>query len=86
MPVSSLKGLLGHALAASGPLEILACLAMWQRQCCLPTANLVNPDPRCGTLRHVLTATAMPHGPVLKNSFGLGGCNASLVIHPYQET
>lgn len=85
VPVSSLKGLLGHSLAASGPIETAACLSMWQRGLCLPTANLVNPDPRCGTLGHVIEPMPMPYGPVLKNSFGLGGCNASLLIQPYQE-
>lgn len=85
VPVSSLKGQLGHTLAASGALETIACLGMWQRRTCLPTANLDSPDPRCGNLCHVRKPAPLMPGPVLKNSFGLGGCNASLVIQPYQD-
>lgn len=84
-PVNSLKGQLGHTLAASGPLETIACLHMWRRRVCLPTANLDAPDPLCGLLGHVRTSIPLTPGPVLKNSFGLGGCNASLIIQPYQE-
>lgn len=85
VPVSSLKGLLGHTLAASGPLELIACLAMLRRRRYLPTCNLEHPDPACGTLHHIPEADMpMPEGPVLKNSFGLGGCNASILLSTYK--
>lgn len=83
-PVSSVKGQLGHTLAASGALESIACLGMWQRRVCLPTVNLDTPDTRCGVLGHVRTPMPLARGPVLKNSLGLGGCNASLVLQPYE--
>ena len=85
VPVTSFKGVLGHTLAASGPLESLACLEMWRRQCCLPTVNLTDPDPACGALHHVREMRPLAPGPVLKNCFGLGGCNTALVLQPYEE-
>ena len=84
-PVSSLKGLMGHTLAASGPIELIACLSMMRRKCCLPTANLMHPDVACGRLAHITAIKELAHGPILKNSFALGGCNVSVVLSPFTE-
>ncbi len=80
LPVSGTKGWHGHALGASGAIETaIACLAI-ERGWVPDTLNCINPDP-AGALAHV------PRGgielrprAVLKNSFGFGGSNATLLL------
>jgi beta-ketoacyl-acyl-carrier-protein synthase II len=81
VPISSSKSMLGHALAASGAIEVIACAKMLQEQVIHPTINLENPDPECDldyvphTAREVKDMTT-----ILSNSFGLGGQNATIVL------
>lgn len=80
LPVSGTKGWHGHALGASGAIEIaIACVAM-TRDWIPPTLNCTDPDP-AGGLYHV-PAEGLMRRPraVLKNSFGFGGCNATLLL------
>ena len=80
LPVSGTKGWHGHALGASGAIETaIACLAM-ERGWIPPTLNCIDPDP-AGGLCHV-SAGGMTLAPraVLKNSFGFGGSNATLLL------
>ena len=83
VPVTGTKGLHGHALGASGAIEMaITCLAI-QRGWAPGTTNLREPDPECD-LQH-LPGVGRPHeiGIALCNSFGFGGINASLVLaHP----
>ncbi len=80
LPVSASKGWHGHALGASGAIETaIACLTM-SRGWIHPTLNCFHPDP-AGSLCHV-PAGGLERRPrtVLKNSFGFGGCNATLLL------
>lgn len=85
LPVSGTKGLHGHALGASGALEVgITALALdhgW-----LPsTANLADPDPAC-RLAHVPPGGRDATIDVaVTNSFGFGGFNASLVLGRWLE-
>jgi len=83
-PVSSLKGHFGHAMAACGALEVIACIKMMQSQLLLPTRNLKSIDPGCGAIRHVLTQEHAHLRTVLSNNFGFGGMNATLVLRKPQ--
>jgi len=83
IPVSSTKGLTAHALGATGAIEAAICALALTHQIVPGTANLVTPGPGCD-LDYV------PEGPrphamryLLKNSFGFGGMNASLVLGRY---
>ena len=49
-PVSSLKGHMGHTMAASGALELIASLRMMQEGVLIPTRNLDEVDPESGRL------------------------------------
>lgn len=80
LPVSSIKGAVGHAMAASGALELAACLLGFERGLLPGTANhrerdpdcdiaVIGPEPRTKEPRHVLS-----------NSFGFGGQNCSVVL------
>ncbi len=83
VPVSSLKGHMGHTMAASGALETIACVEMLLRGACLSTLHLASPDPQCGELRHATSERPLRDAPLLKNCFALGGCNTSVVITPF---
>jgi beta-ketoacyl-acyl-carrier-protein synthase II len=81
IPVSSSKSMLGHALAASGALEIVACVMTLVDQVIHPTINYETPDPECD-LDYVPNTARDAKGLkyILSNSFGLGGQNASIVL------
>ncbi|OQA85823.1 MAG: 3-oxoacyl-(acyl-carrier-protein) synthase 1 [Lentisphaerae bacterium ADurb.Bin242] len=79
VPVSSLKGHMGHTLGASGSLELIAALKMMEHSELIPTLNLENPSEECSGIFHV--RERMPHDMkvFLKNSFAFGGINAGLL-------
>jgi len=79
VPVSSLKGNLGHTLGASGPIELIATLIMMQEGVIYPTLNLRNPSPDCDGIQHVTEPLAKPLTTIIKNSFAFGGINSALV-------
>lgn len=79
-PVSSTKSLHGHAMGASGAIEIASSLLALRDGFLPPTINLREPDPECD-LDYV------PHEPrearaeaFLSNSFGFGGMNAVVAL------
>ena len=69
VPVSSLKGNLGHTLGASGPIELIACLKMMQQKIILPTLHLENVAEDCNCIQHVQEIREQPFRRFLKNSF-----------------
>lgn len=79
VPVSSLKGHMGHTLGASGAIELIASLEMMKRGVVYPTLNLENIDPECGGIQHVFQPLEKPIDTIIKNSFAFGGINAALV-------
>jgi 3-oxoacyl-(acyl-carrier-protein) synthase len=79
-PVSSIKGVLGHPLGASGAFQVAAAALALHEALLPPTANLETPAPEC-TLAHVVgTARPWRPGTALVTSYGYGGVNACLVI------
>ena len=78
--VSSVKGALGHTIAAAGALGFLAGAEAVARGTVLPTAGLEQPDPDC-SLSHVMgRAVTMRVDAALVNAFAFGGANCSLVL------
>lgn len=79
-PVSSTKSLHGHAMGASGAIEIACSLLALRAGFLPPTINLDEPDPDCA-LDHVAHAPREAHARAfLSNSFGFGGMNASVAV------
>lgn len=83
VPVSSLKGHIGHTMAASGAIELIGTIAMMQRGELIATHNLDHVDPACAMIRHVRPQERREIAVAVKNNFALGGVNASLVIRRY---
>ena len=79
VPVSSLKGHMGHTLGASGAIELIASLKMMEQGVIYPTLNLDNIDPECDGIRHVQAPLKQNVDVLVKNSFAFGGINAALV-------
>jgi len=79
VPVSSMKGNIGHTLGASGAIEMAASLQMMERGVIYPTRNLDNVSPECDGIQHVVQPVHKELRTVLKNGFAFGGINAALV-------
>jgi len=80
VPVSSTKGAHGHAIGATGALELLACIAALHDGAIPPTAGCRLPDPDCGLDIVTGTARRVRAGAALSNSFAFGGLNAVLAL------
>ncbi len=80
IPMSSIKSMLGHLIAAAGSVEAIVCVLAIRDQKLPPTHNLNNPDPECD-LDYVANASRDAKVDVcLSNSFGFGGQNDTLII------
>jgi 3-oxoacyl-[acyl-carrier-protein] synthase II len=82
VPISSLKGFVGHTLGACGALEAAWCVAMIEGGFLLPCKNLVELDPRCGDLDYVRETRSVAPRFVMTNNFAFGGINTSIVLGP----
>jgi 3-oxoacyl-[acyl-carrier-protein] synthase II len=81
VPVSSLKGHLGHTLGACGAIEAALTLCMLRDGWIAPTRNLEVVDPRCAPLDYVMgSARRVSLRRVMCNKFAFGGINTSLVF------
>ena len=83
VPVSSLKGHLGHTMAASGAIELSATLAMMQHGEVVGTRNLKHLDEDCQGVAILDCNQQLRPRLVLKNNFAMGGINCSLIIRSY---
>ena len=82
VPVSSTKSMHGHAMGASGAIEIACSLAAIRDGFLPPTINLTQPDPACD-LDYVPNASREARVSLfLSSSFGFGGMNGVLAIRP----
>ena len=79
VPVSGLKGYLGHTLGAAGAIELAATLEMMRQGIIYPTLNLEAVSPDCEGIQHVLQPLRKEVKTILKNGFAFGGINAALV-------
>ena len=78
-PVTSTKGVTGHLIGAAGAIEAVASIVASRDGLVPPTANHERTDPAISVDVVMGTPRAAP-GPVLSNSFGFGGHNATLVL------
>ena len=85
VPVSSLKGYIGHTLGASGAIELAASLEMIARGTIYPTLNLDNVDSQCNQIFHVRESLEKDIRVVVKNCFAFGGINAAIVVRKLEN-
>lgn len=80
IPVSSVKGALGHWVAGAGAVGLLCAVESLRTGVLLPTVGLQSPDGDC-SLAHIMgSAVRKPVRSALVNAFAFGGANASLVL------
>lgn len=79
-PVSSTKGMTGHALGAAGAIETAFCCEALEGQFLPPNLNFIRTDEEFPL--DIVANSSRPARPhrMLSNSFGFGGANATLVL------
>lgn len=86
VPVSSVKSMFGHLIAAAGAVELITCVQAIRTGWLPPTMNLNEPDPECD-LDYIPNAPRdeRPRGVevCLSNSFGFGGQNDTLIVRRF---
>lgn len=78
--VNSTKSMTGHLLGGAGGLESVFTVLSIYNQISPPTINIFNQDPECDLDYCANTARDMKIEYALKNNFGFGGTNGSLVF------
>jgi 3-oxoacyl-[acyl-carrier-protein] synthase II len=80
LAVSSTKSMTGHLLGGAGGIESVFTVLSLRDQVAPPTINLSNPDPECDLDYVPNTAREMKIDVAVKNNFGFGGTNGTLVF------
>jgi 3-oxoacyl-[acyl-carrier-protein] synthase II len=78
--VNSTKSMTGHLLGGAGGIESVFSVLALRHQVSPPTINLVNPDPECDLDYCANQAREMRIDVAVKNNFGFGGTNGTLVF------
>ena len=77
---NSTKSMTGHLLGGAGGIESVFTVLALHHQKSPPTINIFNQDPECDLDYCANTARDMRIDVALKNNFGFGGTNGSLVF------
>jgi 3-oxoacyl-[acyl-carrier-protein] synthase II len=78
--VNSTKSMTGHLLGGAGGIESVFTVLAIAKQISPPTINIFNQDPECDLDYCANAAREMKITYALKNNFGFGGTNGSLVF------
>ncbi|HEX7277956.1 MAG TPA: beta-ketoacyl synthase, partial [Acidimicrobiales bacterium] len=82
LPIWSAKGSIGHLIAAAGAVEAVAAMLSMRDGLVPPTANHERAEPELAIDVVAGEPRTLGAAPVVSNSFGFGGHNASLVLTP----
>jgi 3-oxoacyl-[acyl-carrier-protein] synthase II len=78
--VNSTKSMTGHLLGGAGGIESVFTVLAIHHQKSPPTINIFNQDPECDLDYCANTARDLKIDVALKNNFGFGGTNGSLIF------
>ncbi len=84
IPMSSIKSMLGHMIAAAGSVELIASVLTIRESLVPPTINYRNPDETCDLDYVPNEARRTRVKTVLSNSFGFGGQNITLIVKEFK--
>jgi 3-oxoacyl-[acyl-carrier-protein] synthase II len=82
VPITSGKGVTGHALGAAGALEAAQVLLSMEHKLIPPTAGTQTLDPALEIDLVMGQPRPWTPGPAISNNFGFGGHNGSIIIAP----
>jgi len=84
-PVSSIKSMVGHLIAAAGAVEAIVCVRALEEGLIPPTTNYEEPDPTCDLdyVPNTVRQQTLTH--VMNNSFGFGGQNIVTILRRFTE-
>ena len=80
MVVNSTKSMTGHLLGGAGGIESVFTVLALHHQVSPPTINIFNQDPECDLDYCANAAREMKIDVAVKNNFGFGGTNGTLVF------
>jgi 3-oxoacyl-[acyl-carrier-protein] synthase II len=80
LTANSTKSMTGHLLGGAGGLESVFTVLALHHQVSPPTINIFNQDPECDLDYCANTARQMPIQYAMKNNFGFGGTNGTLIF------
>ncbi len=78
--INSTKSMTGHLLGGAGGLEAVFTVLALHHQKSPPTINIFNQDPECDLDYCANTARDLPIDYAVKNNFGFGGTNGTLIF------
>ena len=85
IPVSSVKSMLGHLIAAAGVVELITCILAIRDNIIPPTTNLNTPDPQCDLDYVPAKPREATVNIAMSNSFGFGGQNNTIIIRQFDD-
>jgi len=84
VPMSSLKSMIGHPLAAANSVELSVCAMIFQNNILPPTINQEEKDPLCDLDYIPNQAREKRVNAIIKTSSGFSGIHSSLVMRRYK--
>lgn len=84
IPMSSIKSMLGHMIAAAGAVELITCILTIREGLIPPTINYETRDEECDLDYVPNKARKQKVDTILSNSFGFGGQNIALIARKFE--
>jgi beta-ketoacyl-acyl-carrier-protein synthase II len=84
IPISSVKSMIGHPLAAANAVESVLCCMIFQKGILPPTINQEEPDPKCDLDYIPNKAREYKPNYIMKTSSGFSGIHSSIIFKRYK--
>lgn len=84
LPMSSLKSMIGHPLAAANAIELAICAMIFEKDLLPPTINQEEKDPQCDLDYIPNKARPQKVNTILKTSSGFSGIHSSLILKRFE--
>lgn len=85
IPISSLKSMIGHPLAAANSIELVACSLIFEKNFLPPTINQEQKDPGCDLDYIPNVGREKKVEIILKTSSGFSGIHSSIILKRFEK-